>query len=210
MNKYFLEVLLEWPRSYISGTDLCHLLDRSPNSRFGIIKRSIQAGYLVQLRRDLYLIKKLGKPLVDNFELAGIIYGPSYISFESALSFHGWIPEAVRTTTSATPKRKKEFETPIGLFSYETVPMGVFAFEVMNVSTKRSVQMIASPLKAIADLSYARKRSWKSIDELCGDLRIEREHFQRIDPNLIQELIENYPSERVKEFLAILLKGINQ
>ena len=31
--------------------------------------------------------------------LAGSIYGPSYISFEYALSFYGMIPEAVYTVT---------------------------------------------------------------------------------------------------------------
>ena len=40
--------------------------------------------------------------------LAGSIYGPSYISFEYALSFYGMIPEAVYTVTSATFEKKRK------------------------------------------------------------------------------------------------------
>mgnify|MGYP003523184722 CR=1 FL=1 len=68
------------------------------------------------------------QPLVDSFEIATVIYGPSYISFESALSYHGWIPEAVRTTTCASVKRAKEFETPIGVFFFLHIPIEALPF----------------------------------------------------------------------------------
>lgn len=105
MNINFLEILLSWPKPYISGIDLHFILDKTANSRQAIIKRAIRKGYLVPLRRDLYLIKSVKKVLLNSFEIAPIIYGPSYVSFESALSYHGWIPEAVRTITCATVKR---------------------------------------------------------------------------------------------------------
>jgi hypothetical protein len=57
MNTNFLEILLNWPKPYISGIDLHHILDKTPNSRQAIIKRAVQKGYLTSLRRDLFLIK---------------------------------------------------------------------------------------------------------------------------------------------------------
>ena len=209
MNKNFLEILLNWPKPYLSGIDLHHILDKSADSRQAIVKRAIRKGYLAPIRRDLYLIKNSKRSLLNSFEIATIIYGPSYVSFESALSYHGWIPEAVRTTTCASVKRAKEFETPIGIFSYEHIPIKSFSFGVEQHQQDALTLFIASSVKALADIIYARKRTWESIGDLSEDLRIEIESFQNSDRKLLIELIENYPSPRVKNTLNILLKGLH-
>lgn len=208
MKSNFLEILLNWPRPYISGTDLHHILKISPNSRQGIIKRSIHKGDLIPIRRDLFLIKNSKQTLLNCFEIAPIIYGPSYVSFESALSFHGWIPEAVRTTTCATVKRAREFETPIGIFSYEHIPIQPFSLGVEQRKQNGSTLFIASPVKALADMIYTRKKNWKSFQDLSEDLRIEIESVQDKDKKLLTELIENYPSSRVRKTLSMLQKRL--
>jgi predicted transcriptional regulator of viral defense system len=209
MKSYFLEILLNWSKPYISGIDLHHILDKSADSRQAIIKRAIRKGYLIPIRRDLYLIKNAKRARLNSFEVATIIYGPSYVSFESALSYHGWIPEAVRTTTCASVKRAQEFETPIGIFSYEHIPIKAFSFGVEQHQQDSFNLFIASPVKALADLIYARKRTWNSINDLSEDLRIEIESFQDPDRKLLIELIENYPSPRVKKTLNVLLEGLH-
>ena len=73
----------------------------------GKIARMIHSGNLFPLRRGLYTTRRDLNP----FCLAAPIYGPSYISFETALSLYGLIPEAVYEITSATLRRPKEFET---------------------------------------------------------------------------------------------------
>lgn len=193
-----------WPRSYISGTDLSNILDMTKDSRHGIIKRAIQNEDLTPIRRDLYLIKNTRQLRIDTFEIAPIIYGPSHISFESALSYHGWIPEAVKTTTSATIKRNKEFDTPLGTFSYEHVPLESFFLGVEQHRQNDLTLFIANPLKALADMIYARKRTWDTVEELADDLRIESENYSHIDIQLLRELIEKYPSQKVKT----VLKGL--
>jgi len=208
MNTNFLEVLLNWPKPYISGIDLHNILDKTADSRQAIIKRAVGKGYLIPIRRDLYLIKNSKKSSLDAFEIALIIYGPSYVSFESALSYHGWIPEAVRTVTCASVKRGKEFETPIGIFSYEHIPTKAFSFGVGQHQQGDLTLFIASPIKALADIVYARRRSWESVEDLSNDLRIEIESFQNSDRKLFLQLIENYPSPRVKKVLNILLKEL--
>ena len=208
MNESFLEILLNWPKPYISGTDLHNILNRSDDSRQAIVKRSVAKGHLIPIRRDLYLIRNSKGPLLNSFEIASIIYGPSYISFESSLSSHGWIPEAVRTTTSASVKRSKEFETPIGVFSYEHIPIKAFPFGIEQHKQGEITLFIASPVKALADIIYVRKRAWDSIDDLSEDLRIDLENFQMSDRQTLAELIVNYPSRRVKKTLSIIAKGL--
>ncbi len=209
MGKEFFEILMAWPKPYISGVDVHHILDKSADSRYGIIKRAIRKGVLVPLRRDLYLIKNPRSPLVNAFEISGLIYGPSYVSLESALSYHGWIPEAVLTTTAVSVKRTKEFETPVGVFSYEHIPMKGFSLGVERHLQESATFFVATPIKALADMVYARKRTWGSLEDLSEDLRIEPEKFQNIDKKLIVELIESYPCLRVKSMLRLLLREFN-
>ena len=64
------------------------------------------------LRRGLYLRDSRVNPLA----LAPAIHGPSYVSFESALAWHGLIPERVEEVVCATFKRPAEFETPVGRY----------------------------------------------------------------------------------------------
>lgn len=55
------------------------------------VSRIMAAGELIPLRRGLYLQDRTANPLA----LAPAIHGPSYVSFESALAWHGLIPERV-------------------------------------------------------------------------------------------------------------------
>jgi predicted transcriptional regulator of viral defense system len=196
MNESFLEILLNWAKP-------------SDNSRQAIIKRALSKGHLTSIRRDLHLIRNSKGPLLNSFEIASIIYGPSYVSFESALSYHGWIPEAVRTTTCASVKRSKEFETPIGIFSYEHIPIKAFPFGVEQHRQDAITLFIATPIKALADIVYARNRAWNSLDDLSEDLRIEPENFLESDRKSLAALIKNYPSQRVKKTLSIISKELN-
>lgn len=200
-----MATLIQWPKSYIFGVHLYPILNKSPDSRYGIIKRSIKEGSLLPIRRDLYYIPNLQKPLLNRFEIAPLIYGPSYVSFESALSYYQWIPEAVPTTTCATVKRSKDFDTPVGVFSFERIPIEAFPIGVEQIEEDRVTLFIANPWKAIADLIYTRKRSWPNLEALMEDLRIESESIEASDRNLLRYLSENYPSTRVRKSLKQLM-----
>ena len=81
-----------------------------------------------------------------------MIYGPSYISEDSALSHYGLIPEKVVTTTCTTIGPKKEFDTPVGEFHYEPIPKHLYPLggKREDIDDKRSY-LIASPEKALFD-----------------------------------------------------------
>lgn len=202
MQKNLIETLIKWPKAFITGADLKVILDKSYDSRHSIIKRITKEGFLKKIRNDLYIIKPtLKHDLPDKFELAQLIWGPAYISFESALSYHGWIPEAVYTTSSACSKKGKTIDTPIGIFSYEHIPIDVFPIGLHHQNEENVSYLIAQPWKAIADLIYARKKSWSHISALCGDLRIELDDLYKSDKKLLQYLSETYPSSRTRKSL---------
>ncbi|NJN33028.1 MAG: hypothetical protein HC817_01010 [Saprospiraceae bacterium] len=57
---------------------------------------------------------------------ANRIYSPSYISMETALSFHQLIPEGVFSVTSVTTSKTQSFTTPIGVLQYQHIKPKLF------------------------------------------------------------------------------------
>ncbi len=210
MGKNIRDLIEAWPKCFIQDSDLAMLFkDKTNEARYSLVKRAIKQGLLIRIRRGLYLIAGKAKPLfIEEFELASLIYGPSFASLESALSYHGWIPEGVYTTTCVSIKRAKEFKTPIGMFSYKRVPAEQFYTGVDRVKTKKSVFFVATPWRALADFIYTRRKSWKTISELEVDLRIDRQTLINSDKKMLKLLAESYPSRRVRENLKRFFKEI--
>ncbi len=111
----------------------------SLNRQFGLLKRALKAGEVVRIHRGLYCLgAKYLQQKIDPLILAQRIYGPSYISLETALSYHDWIPEAVYTITSTSLDRSREFDTPLGHFSFTRIPQKTFYAEVSRVEKNSS------------------------------------------------------------------------
>jgi len=127
----------------------------------GKIMRMLRAGHLTLLRRGLYAVRQDVNPL----EWAGVIYGPSYISFETALSWHGLIPERVEAILSATMKRSSEFQNDFGTYRYRQIPAKIYPVGVTRMNEATIPFLIASPTKAICD-TIARAGSMRSMAEV--------------------------------------------
>ena len=141
MRKLFKNQELDPLRPYLTETELEILLDGSADSRYSRIKRLTAQQRLIRVRRGLYCRAEGDKltPL-HPFELAQLIYAPSYISLESALAYHQLIPETVYTITSACAKRSKEFYTPLGVFSYLHLPLaGLYSEVELIIESERSI-----------------------------------------------------------------------
>jgi predicted transcriptional regulator of viral defense system len=144
---------------------------------------------------------------INFYALSQHIHGPSYISLESALSWHGWIPEAVYTLTNVSSDKSKQFNTPLGIFSYNRIPQKIFYTGVERLADETgNVFLMATPIKALADYVYVHKKDWAGLTPVAESLRIEREEFESVTLNDIESLIDNYTSRRVQEFL----KGVRK
>jgi predicted transcriptional regulator of viral defense system len=211
MNTKLLLNLINWPKYYISGYDLDVLISGTLDSKKAIIKRTVHEGYLQRVKRDLYLIARIkNKPSIELFELAQLLYGPSYISYESALSEHGWIPERVDTICCATSKKSLSHVTMLGTFSFEKIPASIFSVGITQIKNEAASYLIADPWKAIADTIYHRKKTWKSIHDLSGDLRIEFDSFKKSNVELLQTLSMKYPHALTRNTLKIFYKNLVQ
>src|SRR3989304_6275909 len=84
--------------------------------------------------------------------LANLIYGPSYISLDYALSYYGFIPERVVVVTSVTSSRSRRFETPLGTFTYRRLSRPKYSIGIDQQTLDAGQYfLIASPAKALAD-----------------------------------------------------------
>jgi hypothetical protein len=197
--------LQNYPRPYLTDGELKSLLEGgTPDSRYSKVKRLLGQGKLLRLRRGLYcLTERLGCPTKPHpFVLASYLYGPSYISLESALAYHKLIPEAVYTTTSVCSKRAKEFNTPLGLFTYAHLPAENFYSGVELIDENNHRFFIAKPWKAICDYIFCYKKEWNSLEPLLSSLRIDYEDLPVLRDAEKAELEEYYHHRRLTRFLS--------
>jgi len=211
MNKVPERVFERLPWSQFTTQDLAVLFPGSEDRRYGLVKRALASGEIIRIRRGLYcLARKYQKKSVNLYALAQHVHGPSYVSLESALSWHGWIPEAVHAVTSVSFKKSRQFKTPLGIFSYDRVPQRLFYSEVERLThASGNVFLMARPLKALADYVYVRKRDWAGIEPVVSDLRIEPEELEQITGAMLDTLSGNYCDPRVKRFFEGLRKDLN-
>lgn len=179
----------------------------------GKLNHLLKTGALVRIKQGLYIpgedfIKtEFSLPVIANK-----IFGPSYVSFEWALSYHNLIPEKVTTVTSASFKRKKSYETPLGLFTFDHIPKKAYPTGVLLVEVqKNKFAQIASKEKALADYLRVRRGRFSSIcsmqETLFEDMRIDEEDLEGFDLSIIEELI-NKSLHSSLIYLKKLLKKI--
>jgi hypothetical protein len=175
-----------------------------------LVKRATASGEIRRIYRGLYsLADRFMRARIDPLELAQRIYGPSYVSLETALSHHGWIPEAVHAITSVALGRTRSFATPLGLFTFTRVPQRTFLSGVRRVSMERGgAFLLATPLKALADLVYAQRRDWHSVAPVVDSLRVEEESLAELTAELFDEVMSAYKPGRASRFLAGLRKDL--
>ena len=169
-----------------------------------------QEGKLIRLKRGLYVVSPdVSKQLLSIEMIANHIYGPSYVSKESALRYYGLIPEQVYTVCSMTSNRSKKFENPIGNFDYITVdekyyPIGI----IQQISENRYTFLIASPEKALCDMITSTPRlriqSEKALNTyLDVDLRFEMSALKTMNADIVRECMK---TGKKKGILKLLLK----
>lgn len=193
-----------------------HLAKRelSLTARYSLLGRLLRNGSIKKVSRGLYVFGEdwRRKPL-SKFSIANKLVAPSYISFESALSHHGLIPESVYATTSACFQRNnKSFKTPFGDFTYQHVLTPVFALEIESIQTTSGTVLIATPMKALFDLISARRKHYESLRDIEADLRISEEelmkHAQALGYKGIEELGVSYHKKSCLSLVSILKKGL--
>jgi len=183
----------------------------SSGAQKAIVFRAAQKKEIMTLKPGLYcLSEQFRRKNPHPFVIASLLCSPSYISMESALKYHGLIPEAIYQVISVSSHRTKTFKTPLGNFFYSKIPCQKFRAGVKCIKINNNTwAFIADPVRAIADLIYKNKEvTWEfeNMSYIYESLRIEQDDLLEHFFIGFDDVYNSIANKRVRKFL----KGIKE
>ncbi len=181
------------------------------------ISELLRKGKIIRVKKGLYVFgEEYRRKPYSREILANLIYGPSYISLDYALRYHGLIPERVDAVTSVTVGRVRRFETPVGLFTYRPVPVEVFpqGMDQMETGDGRHFLM-ATPEKAVADKLYDARgvgitTQRELEDYLQSSLRIEPSAIRELNAEALDQMARGYRSRKIRLLPSLIRRLTRQ
>lgn len=172
----------------------------------------LKTGALIRVKKGLYVFGEEAAIVPYSKEqIANLIYGPSAISLQYALSYYQLIPERVTTVTSITNKRNKSFSTPIGHFTYSYLSHSKYRVGIEVATLPSNIHFfIASPEKALCDQIHITDKNIKlsSLEEVKGylaaDLRIDMTQLDKFRINKLNEIGKLYRDERINALIKFI------
>jgi predicted transcriptional regulator of viral defense system len=167
-----------------------------------------EKGYIKKLRRGYYMFSDMVLNEEALFLIANRLYVPSYVSFESALSYYGLIPEGVYSITSACGKKTSSFRTPIAEFTYRRIkPQLLFGYNLQKQGTQS--YKIAEIEKAVLDYLYLNPNIVQDAD--FYEWRFNSQEFlSRANISKMNEYARAFNNKSLLERLDTLLELIKK
>ena len=149
-------------------------------------------GKIIRLKKGMYVVspEETGKALNRNL-IANHIYGPSYVSLQTALRHYGLIPERVHLIQSLTTKHSRSFETPVGNFDYKCCSKEYFPIGVRLENDNDITYLIATPEKALCDLiNYSKGANLRFMKDVAQyleeDIRFDMDTLSEFDMDILE------------------------
>jgi len=168
------------------------------------LARWVNSGRIYQLRRGVYSIAPPYQKVQPHpFLVANHLQRASYVSLQSALEFHGLIPEIVNITVSATAGRPERLETPLGIFEFRHIKSELlFGYEMTDLGSQNA--LVATPEKALLDLVYLHTGS--ASPNYFLELRLQ--NLDRLDPDRMKKQSEIFYSPKMRAAAMNILQLI--
>ena len=163
------------------------------------ISRFLKYKEIYRLKNGLYVssdfFDKYRNDVSYPFYLGNIIRTPSYISSWTALQYYNLTTEAIRSITSVTLKVTRDYETKVGIFSYQSIKKNLFSDHSL-VKGKFDF-FIASPSKALFDLLYFRTNQLRGIKleeikKMIEELRIDIDEMNEEEQKKFYEVVKKH------------------
>jgi hypothetical protein len=210
------ERLIELGRNgkVLSERQLERAVGGAAGRRYGLVNRALKARELIRIRRGLYILPPSYRTEAPHpFAIAQALEPGSYVSFETALSAHGWLPEAVRITASVVPGRKSSHLEHPEVGSFEFRPLALHKEHFLELIERRQlgsqIALLAHPLRALVDLITFRKLEWPGLAGLTDGMRIDEQSLRKITRTQIQILAGVYKQKRPNNFLSALTRELD-
>ncbi|MBI5620535.1 hypothetical protein HY949_02035 [Candidatus Gottesmanbacteria bacterium] len=162
---------------------------RLPDTFYVYLRKLIRMGILVKLERGIYV---LAHRTPDALLIANVLYGPSYVSFESALNTHGILSQFPYEVTSATTNKPLQKTVQDRLYSYAHIQPSLY----WGYEKVRGVLM-AHPEKALLDQAYFAARGLRQFP-------LDEFDISRIDKKRLTSYMKRMP--HVPQLRGVLLR----
>lgn len=163
----------------------------------------VAEGKIVRVKKGLYVFGENWRRSPLSLEVvANLLYGPSCISFEYALTHYGMIAERSLVITCLAIGDTKAFQTPLGSFEYRAISREKFkvGIEYRNLGQEGGF-LIASREKALADLVY-RTPGIRTLEQLrhylFEEMRVDEGMFRKLDKKKLHEICKAYKKNSLK------------
>lgn len=162
----------------------------------------VAEGKIVRVKKGLYIFGENWRRHPLPLEVvANLLYGPSCISFEYALTYYGMIAERFLVMTSLTIGDTKAFQTPLGLFEYRAISREKFKVGIdYKDLDQQGGFLIASREKALADLVY-RTAGIRTLEQLryylFEEMRVDQGMFRELDRTKLTQIAKAYKKNSV-------------
>jgi predicted transcriptional regulator of viral defense system len=161
------------------------------------------SGKIIQLRRNVYTLAEPWRRVRPHpFVIANALHAPSYVSLQSALAYHGMIPEAVPVTTSVTTRRPAEFRTPLGRYVFRHVRRQAFFGYGRVAVLDDQAALLADPAKALLDLVYLTPAG--DAEEHLQSLRLS--NLETIDEEVMRSHARRWGKKKVHRAADAILR----
>ncbi len=168
-----------------SYTDISRCLDISTESAKVTAARYIKAGYLLRLKKGLYVFPDQWDnfTIEKKFEIANLLQTPSYISLTTALSYYDISTQMQQDYfESIALKRTKTVYIKSSVFTYTRIKDNLY----FGFKKYRSF-FIAEPEKAFLDALYLTSLGRYHLD-------LTSVAVKKLDPQKLNKFLKSYPS----------------
>lgn len=176
-------------KPFYSIADIEKITGVSRKSIYVTLNRLVEKGILERIGTGIY---RLFTAKVSVEKIAGSLYMPNYLSFESALSRHGILNLVPYTLTFATPRKTKRSVIEGRDVEFRQIKKDLFWGYEMQGGI-----YVAKPEKAFLDLVYLASRGIASID-------LDEMNLKKLSMTTVKEFSKRYP-EYVRVYLSKLI-----
>ncbi|MDO8514943.1 MAG: hypothetical protein Q7S14_00445 [bacterium] len=156
-------------KQIFTANDLVAIFGAKRSTAQAFLSYNLRSKKINRLKNGFYFF---GSGFNNPFYVANILYTPSYISLETALSYHGIIPETVYSITSLTTKPSRNFGFENYDFIYQTVKKEAYTGYFLQNNC-----YMATAEKALADYCYFISLGKKTVNDRVDTSKINKTAF---------------------------------
>jgi len=179
-------------KPFYSIADIEKITGVSRKSTYVTLNRLVEKGILERIGTGIYRLFTAKVPVE---KIAGSLYLPNYLSFESALSRHGILNLVPYTLTFATTRKTKRSVIEGRDVEFRQIKKDLFWGYEMQGGI-----YVAKPEKAFLDLVYFASRGIASID-------LDELNLKKLSMTTVKEFSKRYP-EYTRVYLNKLISRI--